>query len=75
MKIRNLAKKNYRNCINIKILFHNWIGHMESNYKIESLFMAGTIFDRYMMDIGHWNFPRENILKLSLTSLLLAAKL
>jgi hypothetical protein len=37
--------------------------------------MAGTIFDRYMMDIGHWNFPRENILKLSLISLLIAAKL
>jgi hypothetical protein len=49
--------------------------HLKKNYKIETLFMAGTIFDRYMMDIGHWNFPRENILKLSLTSLLLAAKL
>ena len=27
------------------------------------------------MDIGHWNFQRDNILKLSLISLLLAAKL
>jgi len=49
--------------------------HYKKNYKIETLFMAGTIFDRFMMDIGHWNFPRENILKLSLTCLLLAAKL
>jgi hypothetical protein len=39
------------------------------------LFTAGYIFDRYLSIIGHWNYPREHILKLAISSLLLAAKL
>ena len=37
--------------------------------------MACAIFDRYLIKIGFWNFPRLNILKLALVSLLLAAKI
>ena len=37
--------------------------------------MACAIFDRYLIKIGFWNFPRLNTLKLALVSLLLAAKL
>jgi hypothetical protein len=49
--------------------------HKDKKYRKETLFMACTIFDRYLIKIGHWNFPRSNILKLSLVSLLLAAKI
>jgi hypothetical protein len=37
--------------------------------------MACAIFDRYLMQIGHWNFQRSNVLKLAVICLLLAAKL
>jgi hypothetical protein len=33
------------------------------------------VFDQYLSIIGHWNYPREHILKLAISSLLLAAKL
>jgi hypothetical protein len=33
------------------------------------------VFDKYLSIIGHWNYPREHILKLAISSLLLAAKL
>lgn len=33
------------------------------------------MFDKYLSVIGHWNYPREHILKLAISSLLLAAKL
>lgn len=33
------------------------------------------MFDKYLSIIGHWNYPREHILKLAISSLLLAAKL
>jgi hypothetical protein len=45
------------------------------NYKIETLFTAGYIFDKYLSTLGHWNYPREHILKLSVICLLIAAKL
>lgn len=49
--------------------------HQEKGYKIETLFMACGIFDRYLALIGHWNFPLQKIVTLSTISILLAAKL
>jgi hypothetical protein len=49
--------------------------HQKKDYKIETLFTAGYVFDKYLSIIGHWNYPREHILKLAIASLLLAAKL
>ena len=43
-------------------------------YKIETLFTAVYIFDTYLATIGHWNFSRENLCLLSVTSVLLASK-
>ena len=31
--------------------------HSEKGYKIETLFCAAAIFDRYLTVLGHWNFP------------------
>lgn len=39
------------------------------------MFIAASIFDRYLASVGHWNFPREHICRLSTVSILIAAKL
>ena len=31
--------------------------HQEKGYKIETLFCACAIFDRYLSLLGHWNYP------------------
>ena len=49
--------------------------HYRKEYRIETLFIATSIFDRYLATVGHWNFPREHICRLSTASLLIAAKL
>ena len=49
--------------------------HHEKGYKIETLFCACSIFDRYLSLTGHWNFPPQKIVTLSTISILLAAKL
>ena len=49
--------------------------HKEKEYKIETLFTAAGIFDRYINIIGIENFPRENVIILSAISMLMAAKL
>ncbi len=33
------------------------------------------IFDRYLSIVGHWNFPRDQICRLSTISILIAAKI
>lgn len=33
------------------------------------------IFDRYLSFVGHWNFPRDHICRLSTISMLIAAKI
>ena len=33
------------------------------------------IFDRYLSVVGHWNFPRDHICRLSTISMLIAAKI
>lgn len=32
---------------------------MKKDYKVETLFIAAGIFDRYINMIGYQNFPRE----------------
>lgn len=49
--------------------------HKEKGYKIETLFCACCIFDRYLSLLGHWNFPLNKIVNLSTICILLAAKL
>lgn len=49
--------------------------HEAKEYRIETLFTAVAIFDRYLAAIGHWNYPRRKICLLATVSLLLAAKL
>lgn len=49
--------------------------HAKKAYKIETLFCACNIFDRYLQLKGHWNFPLDKIICLSTISMLLAAKL
>lgn len=49
--------------------------HEKKGYRIETLFTAATIFDRYLSAVGHWTFPQEKIPALATISMLLAAKL
>lgn len=49
--------------------------HREKDYKIETLFTAAGIFDRYINILGYQNFPREQVITLSTISTLMAAKL
>ena len=48
--------------------------HEKKGYKIDTLFKACTIFDRYMSIAGHWNFPINRIMALACISLLLTVK-
>jgi hypothetical protein len=48
--------------------------HYKKNYKIETLFTAVYTFDQFLMSYGHWEYERENLCLLAVTSLLLAAK-
>jgi hypothetical protein len=49
--------------------------HVKKEYKIETLFIAVNIFDRYLANIGHWTFPRDQVCLLATISILIAAKL
>ena len=49
--------------------------HIKKEYRIETLFIACSIFDRYLAAVGHWNFPRDMICRLATISTLMAAKL
>lgn len=49
--------------------------HMKKEYKIETLFVAVSIMDRYLHQIGYQTYPVEKICHLAVTSLLMAAKL
>lgn len=48
--------------------------HQLRKWKIETLFIACNIFDRYLALVGHWNFPVEHIMSLACVSLLMSAK-
>lgn len=49
--------------------------HFKKDYKIETLFIAAGIFDRFLAIHGIQNLPRKKVCCLSTTSMLLAAKL
>ena len=49
--------------------------HEAKNYCRETLFTAVNIMDRYLVSVGHWNFPRLEMCLLATTALFLAAKM
>ena len=49
--------------------------HQQKNYKIETLFVACSILDRYLFTIGFKTFKREDMCKLATISILMAAKI
>ena len=49
--------------------------HMKKDYKLETLFVAASIFDRYIYKSGVWRFPKIKVICLATISMLMAAKL
>jgi hypothetical protein len=49
--------------------------HALKKYKVETLFSACMILDRYLLAISFEKFPRNEVFSLTIVSLLLAAKL
>ena len=49
--------------------------HTVKHYRKETLFTAVNIMDRYLISVGHWNFPRMELCLLATTALILAAKM
>ena len=49
--------------------------HAAKHYCRETLFTAVNIMDRYLICVGHWNFPRQELCLLATTALILAAKM
>ena len=49
--------------------------NQRKDYKSETLFLAASILDKYIMRVGVENFAKEKMLHLATTSTLLAAKL
>lgn len=49
--------------------------HDQKQYKRETLFIACTIFDRYIAQIGAANFDQKEVITLATISVLMSAKL
>ena len=49
--------------------------HAKKGYRLESLFAAQNIFDRYLSMVGHWTFTEERYVVLATISVLMSAKL
>ena len=49
--------------------------HIKKDYKVETIFIAAGIFDRYINTLGLENFPRAQVLHLSVICVLMSAKL
>lgn len=49
--------------------------HQKKDYKVETLFIATNIFDRYIHAVGVHNFQKQQVVNLATISILLAAKL
>ena len=49
--------------------------HQKKDYKVETLFIATSIFDRYIHAIGVQNFMKHQVVNLATISILMAAKL
>lgn len=49
--------------------------HQKKDYKVETLFIATGIFDRYINAVGVQNFQKQQVVNLATISILMAAKL
>ena len=49
--------------------------HAKKGYRLETLFAAQGIFDRYLARVGHWNFDDKKYVLLATISVLMSAKL
>lgn len=49
--------------------------HQKKRYKIETLFIAANVFDRYLALVGHWTVNFQQLVHLATISTLIAAKL
>ena len=49
--------------------------HDKKGYKVETLFIASSIFDRYIFMIGVQNFEKSHVVNLATICILMAAKL
>ena len=49
--------------------------HQKKDYKVETLFIATNIFDRYIYAVGVQNFQKQQVVNLATISILMAAKL
>ena len=49
--------------------------HYKKGYRLETLFAAQNIFDRYLYRIGHWNMNDKKYMLLATIATLLSAKL
>lgn len=58
--------------LGITILFHL---HSKKNYRLETLFLAVCIFDRYQMITGPWYIQDKKVVHLATSCMLLAAKI
>lgn len=49
--------------------------HQKKDYKVETLFIATNIFDRYIYAVGVQNFQKQQVVNLATISILMAAKM
>ena len=49
--------------------------HGKKGYRIETLFAAQNIFDRYLNMVGHWTLPDNKYVLLATIATLMSAKL
>jgi len=49
--------------------------HQKKEYKVETLFVAANILDRYIHKVGLANFHKSKMVNLATVSVLMAAKL
>ena len=65
-----MTKKDRQSCIQRMFNLHE-----KKKYKIEAIFTAVAIFDRYLMIVGHWNISLEKQVQLCVICMILAGKL
>lgn len=65
-----MSKKDRQVCLRRLFMLHE-----KKKYKIETLFVAVNIFDRYLLMTGHWNKTRDQYVQLCVISMVLAGKL
>lgn len=65
-----MSKKERQTCLQRIFMLHD-----KKKYKIETLFMAVNIFDRYLITVGHWNIDLAKQVQLGVICMILAGKL